>query len=37
MCLEKEERGERKHTSADFLRGHLDRLVGVAKIDLDTV
>lgn len=37
MCLEKVERKERKHTSADFLRGHLDRLVGVAKIDLDTV
>lgn len=37
VCLKKEERGERKHTSADFLRGHLDRLVGVAKVDLDTV
>lgn len=24
-----------KRTSADFLRGHLDRLVGVAKVDLD--
>lgn len=26
----------RRLTSADFLRSHLDRLVGVAKVDLDT-
>lgn len=37
-CCRGEERERRRGlTSTDFLRSHLDRFVGVAKVDLDTV
>lgn len=37
-CCRGEEREKgRRLTSADFLRSHLDRFIGVAEVDLDTV